>query len=206
MTLMSFHGRASRPRWPESTRHTSAAAVHTPVTSSPLLLLAPQARRLFSSRGPRTPHCLNGSFARPQLQGAPLHTAFSGRPLTMPSLSCLASSSLPHPSSHAPNVARLPKQMARFARCRRRKGACLRRASISRSSCRCSASRMRNVERPLAPHPACSCVPCNPLARAPSLPVRCTRTSSRPIRHVAQEHSALRPVPQRCRAECEWVR
>ena len=191
---MSFHGRASRPRWPESTRHTSAAAVHTPVTSSPLLLLAPQARRLFSSRGPRTRtvstalspvHSSKARRCTRRSQGDPSQCPLSG----------LASSSLPHPSSHAPNVARLPNQMARFARCRRRKGACLRRASISRSSCRCSASRMRNVERPLAPHPACSCVPCNSLARVPSLPVRCTRTSSRPIRHVAQEHSALRPVP-----------
>jgi hypothetical protein len=58
-------------------------------------------RLYFSSRGPRCSHCRNDSFARPQLQGAPLYTRRSRgvdtAPHTMP-LSGLASPI--HPSAH----------------------------------------------------------------------------------------------------------
>jgi hypothetical protein len=100
--------------------------------------------RLFSSRGPRCSHTVATTPLRPSTapRRAAAHGVLSGvgTPHTMP-LSGLASPI--HPSAHAPNVARLPYQVwAPFARCRRRKGVCVRaaRASTSRqsrSSCRC---------------------------------------------------------------------
>ena len=57
-------------------------------------------RLYFSSRGPRCSHCRNDSFARPQLQGAPLYTRRSQGVDTPHNASLGPRLSPIHPSAH----------------------------------------------------------------------------------------------------------
>ena len=118
--------------------------------------------------------------------------------------------SLIHPSSHAPNLARQtqPDECLLFGAATGRahvSGACLN-LSVGSSTCRCpSHKRNRFVRAASRPAPRALLWPCHPRARALSHAVRRIRTSSRPFRPVAQEHSALRRGPPRV-AELTVVR
>ena len=169
------------------------------VASSPSLLLAPQARLLVSSRRPRSSRCLNGSFARQQLQGAPLHTIVSGRPHTMPLSTGLLPPrrrSLIHPSSHAPNLARQtqPNECLLFGAAAGRahvSGARLNLHNLSvgsSTSCRCSSHKRNRLVRAAS----------RPAPRALMCAVPPTSAPPRSLPRCAPHTHLLSAVSTRC--------